>query len=320
MRNASWKGVPGPAAQTISRWSGRSSTRSDTKASRPRLRPAQAGSATCCSNRRVGPGLTLPWGTGAQTVRIPRCRSSSLGTSSAATRPIPHSVQMPHSRPRLRQRAIDVLDLGGGRAVGLIVGVIRHEREVQLRLRPRLEVAQRGEVARVVSGLGHGERRPVDRPPGRRDDGVEKVDLHPQRLGLLEVLVAIVAVAEVHADRDVRGDRSTQRTNAGRDLVHRHRRARAPSRPPRARTPRQRPIARRSGRAAVSPGHRRGRQTACLRRATATAGHDLGHDRPPPSDASGRRVLHLEAHAGRDRTRRSGADRRCQETFAYSSA
>ena len=52
--------------------------------------------------------------------------SSNLGTSSAATRPIPHSVQTPTPDPGrgLRRRGVDVPGLCGGRAVSLIVRVV----------------------------------------------------------------------------------------------------------------------------------------------------------------------------------------------------
>ena len=121
--------------------------------------------------------------------------------------------------------------LAGGRALGLVVGVVGDEREVQLGLRAGRQVRQRGEVGRVVAGLGHGERRPSRAAARRRGHGVDEVDLHLQRLGLLEVLVAVVAVAEVQPDRDVGGHPLDAADQPGRDLLDRQRRA-VPSRPP----------------------------------------------------------------------------------------
>ena len=67
-----------------------------------RHRRAGGQARPCPASRAQGAGLTeaiLPSNsTSDQVVRISRWRSSSVGTSSAATRPIPHSVQMPHSR------------------------------------------------------------------------------------------------------------------------------------------------------------------------------------------------------------------------------
>ena len=71
--------------------------------------------------------------------RILLWRSSSPGTSAASTRPIPHSVQSPHSRapPARREGSVDALDLPIGRARSLIGRVVGNEREVQLGVRAR---------------------------------------------------------------------------------------------------------------------------------------------------------------------------------------
>ena len=61
--------------------------------------------------------------------------SSSSGTSPASARPIPHSVQIPHSRPP-REGGVDELDLPFRRARSLLGRVVGNEREVQLGLRP----------------------------------------------------------------------------------------------------------------------------------------------------------------------------------------
>jgi len=49
---------------------------------------------------------------------------------------------------------VDVLDLAGGRAWGLIGGVVGDEREVELGVRAGLQIAQRLEVRAVVAVLG----------------------------------------------------------------------------------------------------------------------------------------------------------------------
>lgn len=59
----------------------------------------------------------------------------------------------------LRQRGLDLLRLLVARAIGLVVRVVRDEREVQLGLRSGRQVAQRGELAGVIPGLGHGDQR-----------------------------------------------------------------------------------------------------------------------------------------------------------------
>jgi hypothetical protein len=84
----------------------------------------------------------------------------------------------------LRQRGLDLLRLLVARAIGLVVRVVRDEREVQLGLRSGRQVAQRGELAGVIPGLGHGERHPVDRPLCGEDDAVDEVHLHLDRLAL----------------------------------------------------------------------------------------------------------------------------------------
>ena len=53
-----------------------------------------------------------------------------------------------------RERGVDVLDLGGGGALGLVVGVVGDEREVELGLRAGGQAAQRCEVARVGRAPG----------------------------------------------------------------------------------------------------------------------------------------------------------------------
>jgi hypothetical protein len=49
-----------------------------------------------------------------------------------------------------------VLDLGGGRAIGLIVGVIRDEREVQLGVRIRVATARTSMASPASAGLRPG--------------------------------------------------------------------------------------------------------------------------------------------------------------------
>ena len=72
--------------------------------------------------------------------------------SSRAARPIPHSVHTPQAAAAAAcQRVVDQPDLLRGRAGQLVGRVIGHEREVQLGLRPGLELGQRREVAGVAA-------------------------------------------------------------------------------------------------------------------------------------------------------------------------
>ena len=123
----------------------------ETASSRPRRAPlASARRATALSVRSRGS----------------RCGGRAApGTSAASTRPIPHSVQMPHSRRRRQsQGGVDALDLlGCGRARRLIAGVVGDEREVQLGLRAGPQAAQRAEVGASSRACGHRERHPVQR-------------------------------------------------------------------------------------------------------------------------------------------------------------
>jgi hypothetical protein len=98
-----------------------------------------------------------------------------------------------------------MLGLIGGGAVGLLIGVVGHEREVQLGFRSSRQAAQRGEVAGIAAGLRDGERRPADRSMRGGDDRVDQIDLQLDRFGLLEVLVAVVPVAQMPPDGDVCG-------------------------------------------------------------------------------------------------------------------
>ena len=69
---------------------------------------------------------------------------------------------------RGREGGVDVLDLAGGRARGLVGGVVGDEGEVELGVRADLQLAQRLEVGAVVAVLGDGERDEVQPAPGAR--------------------------------------------------------------------------------------------------------------------------------------------------------
>ena len=107
----------------------------------------------------------------ADEVRIWLWRSSSPGTSAASTRPIPHSVQIPHSRapPAEAPRAASMRSICRSVVPGSLIGrVVGDEREVQLGVRAGPQAAEGLEVGAVVAVLGHGERDEVQRPLRRR--------------------------------------------------------------------------------------------------------------------------------------------------------
>jgi hypothetical protein len=62
-------------------------------------------------------------------------------------------------------------------------------------------------IVGIVAGLRGGEGRPSDRPTRRGVDGVHDINLYSHDSGRLKCWWPVVAIAQVHADRDVVGHR-----------------------------------------------------------------------------------------------------------------
>ena len=204
---------------------------------------------------------------------------------------------VPRATGGVDQGGVDVLDLLGGRAWCLIIRVVGDEREVKLGVRAGPQSAEGFEVGAVVAGLGHGEGDEAQRAPGTGADRVDEVDLHLQRLRLLEVLVTVVAVAEVHTDRDIRGHTLNTTHQSGRDLIDRQ------LRPHRslqgAELDRDVPL---DGDPLMRQPLKRGVEIGEQR--LFVGGRDLGQvvgHECPRHRGQRSRVLQLEAHVGRDR-------------------